>query len=56
MNEARWEHVLGVITPGGDPCYRCSNCKGTFVFGIEQKIKIPPDKCPKCGIKMIKKF
>ena len=51
---AEWIKVTGVMTPGGDPAYKCSHCKSEFVFGIEQAIKEPPDKCPDCGYDMVK--
>ena len=52
---SEWIKVTGVMTPGGDPAYKCSHCKSEFVFGIEQAIKEPPDKCPDCGGKGYKR-
>lgn len=54
MNYAKWIKLVGFATPGGDPCYKCSNCHHTFVFGIEQEIKTPPEECPSCHFKMMK--
>ena len=53
-NYAKWGKLIGVITPGGDPAYECSNCHSTFIFGIEQEIKQPPEECPNCHYKMMK--
>ena len=34
--KGQWLIVHGVFTPGGDPCWRCSNCLGDeHVYGIE---------------------
>lgn len=45
---ARWEHVLGVATPGGDPYYECSFCKHGRCYGVEHPR--PLEKvCPTCG-------
>jgi hypothetical protein len=34
--KGQWLIVHGVFTPGGDPCWYCSNCgKDEHLFGIE---------------------
>lgn len=50
---AQWEIVYGVVTPGGDPYYVCSNCnQGGHCYGIEH-LTPHPKICPNCGAKMI---
>lgn len=46
-----WKEVKGVITPGGDPCWKCPNCGFMHVYGIEN-IEGPYNNCPKCGISL----
>lgn len=44
-----WEKVFGVITPGGDTCWKCPICgKGIHVMGIET-IKNHTNICKDCG-------
>lgn len=34
--KGEWRIIHGVLTPGGDPCWVCSNCgKDEHVCGIE---------------------
>ena len=49
----RWETVLGVLTPGGDPLLRCPICRSReseHLCGIEYRIIW--HYCPICGAKM----
>ena len=49
----QWENVLGVLTPGGDPLYRCPFCKSReseHLNGIECRTVF--NYCPKCGAKL----
>lgn len=55
-----WCKVHGLVTPGGDPVWRCSNCgKGIHVFGVEHHsygADIADNQwvaCPNCGAIMI---
>mgnify|MGYP003312759730 CR=1 FL=1 len=46
----KWIIVNGVITPGGDPLYKCSNCgNGQHLYGVENPIE--KKFCPDCGSK-----
>ena len=46
----RWIKIGGILTPGGDPCYKCSNCGGgEHLNGIEFPQHL--DICPDCGSK-----
>lgn len=47
--EKLWEKVFGVVTPGGDPCWRCPEChKGDHVMGVETTYNYTTE-CPNCG-------
>lgn len=45
----KWIRVedRSVLTPGGEPIYKCSKCGYEGVYGIENGPK--PDRCPNCG-------
>lgn len=46
----KWEHVHGVVTPGGDPLVRCPVCKSRdseHLIGIECHRRWK--WCPVCG-------
>lgn len=44
----KWQKVIGVCTPGGDPCFRCPNCGGDeHVCGIEHEYNYHHE-CKKC--------
>ena len=48
-----WETVSGVLTPGGDPLYRCPFCKSReseHLNGIE--FPEYKEECPSCGAKL----
>ena len=47
-----WQEVKGVITPGGDPCYKCPKCGWQHVYGVES-FEGPYNKCPKCGVPIV---
>ena len=45
----KWEKVHGVITPGGDPAWKCPICgKGEHIYGVEHENN-KLDSCPNCG-------
>ncbi len=49
----KWELVIGVITPGGDPLYICPVCrdkKSKHINGVETHCHM--DKCQVCGTKL----
>lgn len=47
-----WQHVHGVLTPGGDPAWVCPNCGGgQHVYGVEN-INHPVKVCPNCGVSL----
>ena len=47
--KGQWLIVHGVFTPGGDPCWYCSNCgKDQHLFGIECP-KNQHSICKNCG-------
>lgn len=48
---ARWIPIHGVMTPGGDPYYECSNCGYGRCYGVEHP-KPLEDVCPNCAKKM----
>lgn len=53
VRHGRWEKVLGVLTPGGDPLVRCPYCKSReseHLRGIETHMRW--NYCPVCGAKM----
>ena len=44
-----WQHLPGVMTPGGDPAWYCPFCGGgRHVCGIETQMN-HLDICPDCG-------
>ena len=50
VKRGKWEHVLGVCTPGGDPWLRCPFCKdkdSEHLGGIEMPKRW--NWCPVCG-------
>ena len=50
VKSGKWEHVLGVCTPGGDPWLRCPFCKdkdSEHLGGIEMPKRW--NWCPICG-------
>lgn len=48
-----WKRVVGVFTPGGDPCWRCPNCGGDeHVCGIES-LYAEHHECKECRTKLI---
>ena len=50
--KAKWIAERGVVTPGGDPYYICSNCRGGgHLHGVESYTP-HPNYCPDCGAKM----
>ena len=53
QKEAVWKHLHGVVTPGGDPYYECSNCGWGRCEGVEHP-KPLEDECPNCGARMTK--
>ena len=47
--EGEWVKVRGVITPGGDPLWKCSVCGGDeHVMGIETSYN-QHHECKECG-------
>ena len=42
-----WEKVKGVLTPGGEPCYRCPKCGFEHLHGIENQNFY--NRCPNCN-------
>lgn len=50
QQEGLWKPVHGVITPGGEPLYVCSNCgQGEHLYGVENPKKMR--YCRDCGSK-----
>lgn len=44
-----WEEVTGVVTPGGDPAWRCPVCGGSgHIMGVET-LDNHINKCDQCG-------
>lgn len=44
-----WQKVMGVATPGGDPCWECPVCgKGHHIMGIETQYN-HTNVCKDCG-------
>ena len=55
VHHGYWRVQHGGLTPGGNPCYVCSECGGTpHLCGIESARKIHPKYCQDCGAKMDK--
>lgn len=52
MKEAKWIHIRGVATPGGDPYYECSNCGHGRCYGVEHPESLE-EECPWCNATMI---
>jgi hypothetical protein len=48
----RWEKIIGVITPGGNPMVRCSVCKSRESEHLCYIASTPWRYCPNCGAKM----
>ena len=47
--KGQWVKIHGGFTPGGDPCWRCSNCgKDEHLFGIEFRRNYH-EVCSNCG-------
>lgn len=42
-----WEEVKGILTTGGEPCYRCPKCGFEHLHGIENQNFY--NKCPNCN-------
>ena len=49
--KAKWIHITGVVTPGGDPYYECSNCGRGRCWGVEHP-KPLEERCPNCDAEM----
>ena len=50
--EGVWRHVLGVVTPGGDPCYACPFCgEDNHCYGVEHEHNYH-HMCSNCGAKL----
>jgi len=47
-----WKEVKGIITPGGDACWECPNCKARHVYGVENTNTFQ-NKCIKCGVDIL---
>ena len=49
--KAKWIHITGVFTPGGDQYYECSNCWCVRRWGVEHP-KPLEERCPNCDAEM----
>ena len=49
--KAKWIHIIGVATPGGDPYYECSNCGYGRCYGVEYPEPLE-NRCPYCNAEM----
>ena len=50
--KAKWIHLHGFFTPGGNPCYKCSNCSYETCPPIGKEL---PERCPVCDAQMEEK-
>lgn len=50
--KAKWIRLHGFVTPGGNPCYKCSNCGYETCPPIGKEL---PERCPVCDAQMEEK-
>lgn len=50
--KAKWIRLHGFFTPGGNPCYKCSNCGYETCPPLGKTL---PERCPVCDAKMEEK-
>ena len=52
MTKGKWIRLHGFFTPGGNPCYKCSNCGYETCPPLGVKL---PERCPVCDAQMEEK-